>query len=389
MRRSLCAVILFLLAAGGLWANMAAPIEDPPYSGNIFSFAADNPLRIEKEALFLDLSSGNTEEATSSAVYTILNPLHTAYSTDLVFLTPAVKHISIEIDGSPAEIRTSTLGTQRIPWASESVRRRITAYPAATFSLSLAAGERKIVTVRFFISPGWNSIIAELGPSYPQAAHFLNMAKGRESTLWYVYDLRSAANFGGGFGGLSLSVKVPRNAEIITEMRLDKARVEADAEYYTAELAGPPQADVDIYVVNRIDYNSVGFMAGIGLGVPLTPLDAGLLLKTMLDAYFLNHQISIGLEGDPFHGILRASLQYTLFPPGGTGYGYRGVADFRVGGNVLLGLYDGYLPNLSIGFRLFAGVRLGIPLEIGYEIYPWSQDGVFREDLSLMMPISF
>ncbi|MBN1411559.1 MAG: hypothetical protein JW969_11995 [Spirochaetales bacterium] len=379
-------LILAIGALAALHANIAQPAQEPPYTGDIFSEGKTNPIRIENENLFLDFTPGYKASPTSYAEYTLLNPTPNTVGTRLVFLTHLAQDITVFIDEIKVPSTKFQLQTDSIPWVTEETKFLFKVYDAAGFSISFGPGENHVVKVAFYLPPGYNTIFTEMGPTYPQAAHALNMDKLSEGTAWYIYDLKAASTFQGGFGELNVTVKVKKGTELHPNIELSRQKEEADTEYYSGRFQGIPAPVIDIKTIKRSDFNSLGFTVGAGTGIPLNPVTAKFIVKGMMDICIDQHQISLGAEGDIFYPGLSLVLQYTLFPGGKTGRGYGWMYDVRAGGSVIFEVF----PQYSLGFRVFAGFRaILLTVEIGYEITPITHDNQLRHALSIMVPVSF
>lgn len=377
-------------------ANIAAPFGITGVAGDILSLKGDGEkLRIEKEILVLDLRENASDPEPCSATYRIVNPENTPVKSDLIFLSPEAHRISISIDGQAVSSVTKIIDINEIPWAREDeFPREIRTYTAEQFSLECPPGERKSIEVRFRLSPGWHNMSGRTGPTAPQAAHLLNLFRDDRGTQWYVYDLFASHTFKGGFSELELIVKTPGNATLLSNLDLMERPVPADIpsekpyRLYAETFDEIPVELLDIKLMYPVEYNFLGVTAGYyGCHFPFDGRPVQwLTFSGSIDLYFLNHQLSCGIEGDPVNKAFNLCFLYTMYPPGKSDSFFGYLIDIRGGGGVLID----YVNDESIGFRIFAGLKfLVVTYELYYDFYPFIDDGSFRHGVGVRTSMAF
>ena len=123
---------------------------------------------------------------------------------------------------------------------------------------------------------------------------------------------------------------------------------------------------------------------GPGCGFPFDGRGIHFLSRLYVDFFISNHQISCGIDANPWKGMLHGSLIYTLFPPGRSGYNYAHLVDIRGGGGIL---YD-FIQDKGVGIRLFAGLKLFLPAyEVYYDFFPFSDDETYYHELGIVCVI--
>ncbi len=377
-------VVLFAFFAGFSFGNIAAPVQVPASAGDLFMMRIHpNPLRIEKETLSIDLTGNGFESGPCKATYMIENPTTEEVKLPSFFITPGGKNITIAVDGKTIKTESVFIPRSSIPWAGEDGDgdRKSEEYGAASFVLVFGPGEKHRVDVDFRLVAGYdNTAIA--GISAPEAAHFLNTLKGRGSVAWYRYDLVSASTFKGGFGSLSIEVRAKLDAVIDSNIGLERTADNAESGYYvlSGEFDGIPEAYLDLKEKHATTYNFIGATIAAGSSFPFDGRGIHFTSKALFDVYFSNHQVSAGVEADPFSGMYHALLLYTMFPAGRAGaYGW--FMDVRAGGGLAFDIASGFSP----GFTAFAGLRI-VPIvyELSYKIFPFG-NGPVRHELGLAL----
>jgi hypothetical protein len=93
-------------------------------------------------------------------------------------------------------------------------------------------------------------------------------------------------------------------------------------------------------------------------------------VQALADVYFYHHQISLGMEGNPFGAEIRLQLPllYTFF------FGEEDdIINVVLGGGVSLtaGALFEVAPVLRTGFRISLAMCLGVRYEMAFDFYPF------------------
>jgi hypothetical protein len=383
MKQILWLLILMLLTSNVLFGNIAAPVQTPEKIGDLFtSGKLTNPLRIEKETLLIDTTGTWDRPGMSRAAYDMVNPAKERISLPMLFLTPGATEIAVSVNGSRIESKAVTIPAQSVPWAAD-VSGKLPSYGAASFEVAFEPGEKKTIEVGFRISSGYDNSSGDRGMTAAQAAHATNQFKGIESTSWYRYDLFASSSFGGGFGSLDLTVKVPNGYKTATNLALEKSSEDNTTGFttLTGTFGGIPASFIDIKNTQKVEYNFIGGTVGVGWAFPFDGRSAHFYSKLLLDIYAFQHQVSLGLELDPFDNMYHGLLLYTIFPPGKMqNYGW--FFDVRGGAGVSFDFASSFNP----GFVFFGGFKI-IPVayEVFYEIFPFR--GSVNQELGITIEI--
>jgi hypothetical protein len=388
----LCLTIFFAGAAA--FANIAMPLQPPSPSGDVLAPPPGlDSLRIAREDLRLDLTG--REDARSRARYEIANPTGTALGTDLYFVTPFMKEVTVTVDGASAALEAVTLERDRVPWAmgGEGYRwwPKGAALDAYRFRAEFGAGRTTVVEVVFRLPAGYDNTLADLGISPAAAAHALNWTKQGDHVAWYLYSLEPAATFKGGLGRLELEILVPAGTELRTNVAVsqDEERSgEGDdgAICYRGSFSQFPVPTIEAKVIRRGAYNFIGVTAAFGLTSDFASYTS-FLSQLLLDVFFLNHQFSTGVEGNPFGTLvsLKIPVLYTFVFGERTSSYLPLFGDIRATAGVLIDL----IPVPAAGFRLGVGARAtAFLVEIAYDFYPFDPAVGYRHRVSLMLKLS-
>jgi hypothetical protein len=386
MRRASFSLFLIFFAYLS-FGNIAAPIHIPEKIGDLFTQGETaNPIRIEKETLILDVTGIYAKPGESRATYVMINPGKDKISLPMLFLTPGAKEISVSVDGVAMQSRNLTIPFGAVPWAADDKWDvKLPDYGAAAFEVVFGPGEKKTLEVAFRLTSGYDNTLVDRGMTAPQAAHVLNQFKDQDASFWYRYDLFASTSFKGGFGTLDITIKVPLKNEVIANLDLKKSEDNYNAGYYTLSgtFDGLPSKVIDIKRIYKVAYNTMGATIAAGCAFPFDGRVAHFTSKVLFDAFFANHEVSAGIEADPFSGYYHGLLLYTLFPPGKAGtYGW--FVDIRGGLGMEFDLANGFSP----GFTVFCGLKL-IPVvyEVLYEIFPFGSRIIHELGVTIEMGI--
>jgi hypothetical protein len=371
---------IFIFIVFSSSGNIASPVQMPPDIGDMFGSKEENPIRIDKEVLSLDISPGLTDLAPCTASYIMTNPTQSIVVLPMLFLTPGAKDIEVSVNDASIEAEYIRIPHNTVPWTGKERDREYPIdYGAARFIISFNPSETKKVFVRFRLTRGYDFTAAPYGPTAPQAAHLLNQIKRGETIVWYKYDLFASSSFKGGFGTLNISIKVAYKDDVVCNLGLKKTGENRQEGYYflTGTYTGLPDEFIDIKQIVREDYNPIGITFGAGWLFPFDGRPISFTLQGLFDVSFRNNMFSAGIEADPFSGLYRGLIVYTLFPSGKAG---RYDADLRARFAVALDLVN----NFSPGFRLSGGFRLSpLAFELSYGIFPFEPVG-FEHELGCM-----
>ncbi|MBN2444318.1 MAG: hypothetical protein JXJ04_23350 [Spirochaetales bacterium] len=379
---------LFIGCIYSVFGNIGLPYRSPPVAGDLITEEeVVQTLRIEKELLILDVSKPFGEGAPCSAEYTVLNLEKQSIDISLSFLTPDASNVSIFINNEKVSSESREIPIKDIPWlTTDDFTRKPDKYMAEGFQVHFDPGEQKIITVLFSLGAGWHNRAAANGPTAPQAAHLFNMIKNDAHVSWYLYDLFSAATFGSTQFDLEVIIKIPKNADFLCNIPLEPhSSPEDDYNVFSGTFSEIPGKLIDFKVIYKNKYNFAGLTMGLGCGFPLDGRGIHFISRLYLDLFLFNHQISCGIDGDPWSGALYGVFQYTLFPPGSSYSTYDFIVDVRGGGGVL---YD-FLQDKGIGFRLFAGIKLFLPAyEVYYDFFPFTEDEELKHEIGVVCIIA-
>jgi len=242
---------------------------------------------------------------------------------------------------------------------------------ACRFKARFEAGAVTRIEVTFILPAGYDNTLAETGIYPPEAGHLLNWSKRGSRAAWYVYNLSAASTFTGGIANLEISIRAPEDQILKTNIDVKKTGVENGVAVYSGSFAGIPVPEIEARVVSLQEYNAFGATFGLGLHTNYGD-DTGFIAQALADVFLHSHQLSAGVEGNPFGGSLKIPVLYAYYPGGkGSAYGmYFGDIRFSAGG-----LFD-LLPDAAAGFRLAAGIRLLASIfEITYDFYPFDDAG--------------
>jgi len=371
------------------FSNIAMPQRAPSPAGDILApLPGLDSLRIDRENLRLDLTGDPSGR--SLAHYEISNPSGISAASDLYFVTPFMDDVYVTVDGRRADFDRVMLSRDRLPWP---VRENDYAWwpkdgemDAARFRAEFSAGETTVIEVSFRLPAGYDNALAGTGISPAAVAHALNWSKPGDRVAWYVYALETSRTFKGGFGTLHLEITVPAGTELICNAAIGEKKSGRGFDTYTMESKGLPVPAIDAKVITRGVYNFLGGTVGCGLATDFNA-STSFLGQALIDVFFLNHQFSTGIEGNPFGTIggLKIPLIYT-FVFGTTRSLYSAFfADVRLSAGVLIDL----LPETAVGFRVSAGMRLMMFLmEISYDFHPFDAARGYTGRLTFLGKIS-
>jgi hypothetical protein len=372
MRKTTCLIIAGLVTVLSVHANMAMPKQPPAPSGDVLAALPGLAgLRIEREDLRLDLTG--LPDARSRARYEIVNPAGTALATDLYFITPFLKDAVVTIDGLTVPLTKRLLKREQVPWNTGDGDYRwwvpgleIEAY---LFRAEFAAARSTVIEVSFRLPAGYDNTLANTGIDPATAAHALNWSKEGEHVAWYVYALETAATFKGGIGVFHTEIVAPAGTELVCNLATGVKKTENGLDTYTAEFQGFPVPAIEARVISRASYNILGGTVAFGFTSDFGSYTS-FLSQALIDVFFLNHQFSTGLEGNPFGPLagMKIPVLYTFIFGNKTSRYMAYFADLRLSGGLLFDL----LPTAAFGFRLAAGLRFTLfLLELSYDFYPF------------------
>jgi hypothetical protein len=373
---------IFVFLAGGVFA-VILPFREPPPSGGVFAAEGVLPaLRLVHEKLVLDLT--RRENGLSRARYTIRNTGARGISTDLLFITPYMYKVSVFVNSVEIEVKEERIPFKQLPWKPVYPDVwRTDEIPAYRFRVSFPQNTETIVEVVFRLPAGYDNRSQE--GLYPgAAAHALNWSKEPDSTIWFLYNLESARTFTGGIQKLDVEVIIPQDDSVNVNIRLAENDALGGFKRYTGTFAGIPAPYIEAKVKHEAVYSIIGGSVGGGLVTDYAEYTE-FMAQAMFDVYFLNHQLSAGVEGNPFGTGIKFPVIYTYILGDKIPPMLSFLGDLRVSAGALFELS----PESAVGFRISGGMRLTLMiLEVAYDFYPFDTDRGYMGRMTFLYKIS-
>jgi hypothetical protein len=367
--RLFAVITVFIFLASGAFAAIP-PLREPPPAGDVFaSEGVLSALRLEHEKLVLDLT--RRENGLSRTRYTIRNTGAREISTDLLFITPYMYGVNVFVNSAEIEVKQENIPFKQLPWKPVYPDVwRTDKIPAYRFRVSFPQNAATIVEVVFRLPAGYDNRDRDMGLYPGEAAHALNWSKEPDSTIWFLYNLESAGTFTGGIQHLDVEIVIPEDDSLNVNIPLVENEALGGFKSFTASFRSIPAPYIEAKVKHEAVYSMFGGSVGGGLVTNYADYTE-FMAQAMLDFYFYNHQLSAGVEGNPFGTGIKFPVIYTFIlgdkvPPS---FGFLG--DLRLSGGALFELS----PESAVGFRISAGMRFTLLiLEITYDFYPFDTE---------------
>ncbi|MBN1798865.1 MAG: hypothetical protein JW822_09820 [Spirochaetales bacterium] len=385
MLRKICAVLgIFIFIGSGAFANIGLPVQEPPPSGDVFASGGGlTALRLEHEKLILDLT--RREAGFSHARYTIRNTAGGEISTDLIFITPYMYNVSVSVNSQEIEIQQENIPFKKLPWKPvfpESWGRE--EIPAYRFHVSFPGNTETVVEVMFRLPAGYDNRAEDMGLHMGEAAHALNWAVESDSTVWYLYNLDAAGTFSGGIRRLDVEIIIPENDDVEVNIPLVQGKTANGVKSFTGSFAGMPAPYIEAKRKHEAVYSMFGGSAGGGLVTNYVDYTE-FMAQAMVDFYFYNHQLSAGVEGNPFGTGIKFPVIYTFILGDKVHPYFAFFGDLRLSAGALFELS----PESAVGFRISGGMRFTMMiLEIAYDFYPFDTDKGYIGRMTFLYKIS-
>ncbi|MBN1524889.1 MAG: hypothetical protein JW904_10420 [Spirochaetales bacterium] len=374
----------FLAIAHSLYANVAMPQMIPAASGDVhIDGNGFQNLRIEKEILELNL--GATPGSYSRAIYFIRNTGTAPLESKLWFVTPYMDRVTVTVNGKPAAAQKETVSPDQLDF-------QVSSYPGSpksdvdvySFYAAFSPDAVTQIDIEFFLPAGYDNTGENAMIDSAVAAHFLNWFKEGGSVKWYQYNLSAATTFAGGIALLEITVKIPDDMILDINIPLQQTGWENEEIVYSGVFSGIPVPTINAFVTKKVEYNFIGATFGIGLHTNFGP-DTQFLTQALLDIYFMGHQLSAGIEANPFGNCFKIPVLYTWFPGGRMPASFMSFADIRFSGGILLDR----LPESITGIRIAAGMRITIMvIELSYDFYPFDADAGYIWRMMFLYKVS-
>lgn len=360
-----CLVIAFLGINAS--ANIALPVQEPPLAGDIFTpEPALTALQLVHEKLVLNLSG--IENGFSHARYVIRNRGAREIASDLFFITPYMDRVTVQVNGSAVETAQERIASEQLPWKPAFPERLPEdGLPAFRFRVVFAAQAETVIDVTFRLPAGYDNQGRDQGYYAGEAAHALNWSVGSDSTAWYAYNLESATTFQGGIQKLDVEIIAPQDDTLVVNIPLVENKPSEGVKRYTGSFEGIPAPYIEARVKHEAQYSMIGFQVGGGLVTNYIDYTE-FMAQALFDFYFYNHQISVGVEGNPFGTGFKIPVLYTFIFADKVSSYFAFWGDLRVTAGALFDLS----PVSAVGFRISAGLRLTLTIfEVAYDFYPF------------------
>lgn len=373
MKKGIVFVILCMVALPCMSANIALPKHPPLPAGDMMGLTQEAmSLRIVREDLVLDMTRRAGKK--SRAEYRVENPLSSTVATELYFVTPAAVDIGVLVNNAAVPLKAVKIERSRAPWSVGdkdyrwwSPEQPLDAY---VFSVSCEAKSRTVITVEFILPEGYDNTAVEYLAQGAVEGRITNWDK-HGASAWYIYSLEAADTFRGSVEELHLTILTPVGTELkcnVPVIPVESAS-ESDVIVYQGTFQGVPAPSVEALVVSQPRYVHVGGTVACGLTTTFAGYTT-FLGQALVDVFFLNHQISSGVEFNPFpvNRTLCVPLLYSYVINYGPNSSLGPFFDLRIVAGALIVL----TPEVDVGFRLGVSLKMGLtPWEIAYDFFPF------------------
>jgi len=255
---------------------------------------------------------------------------------------------------------------------------------ACRFHVIFAPQAVTVIEVSFILPGGYDNTKKEMDVYSTVASHSLNWFKAGNSNSWYLYNLSAANTFTGGIADLDLVIWAPGDSRLDINVAVKKTGEDKGTATYAGSFKGIPAPQIEAKVVHVEQYNFLGATFGLGLHTNYGD-DTQFIAQALLDVYLFEHQLSAGVEVNPFGTSLKLPVLYSYFPLGKVNRYVAMFADIRFSAGVLFDLE----PAALTGFRVASGLRMLLSVfEISYDFYPFDADSGYVWRMSFLYKMS-
>ena len=377
--------ILYSIAAFaniGIYKTPSSPVSD-------LTIVANNSLKVIKEKIFFNIKGKDLKNHITIR-YKIKNVSDEEFKSEFIFLASTLKenNFKIKVDDEPHEFTTEH--GKEIITNLKKINRNYTRFKknitARKFELTFAPDETKDILIT--VEQAYSFDRSKGGDTYASSSHFLNISKPIGFLMGFHYFLYPLKSFAKGIDSLEVTIKHPKYWNKLT---LDKANINIPLQFiektdhmiYKGTFNKLPANVIDIKI-NTHAYNHIGFTITPFYFFNFTEEKNDFAFSFSFDYVFKYNQMSIG-------GMLTLNGEWFLYEelklfPASHVYGYGGCFDFRFG----LGVVQKISPQLELGLRVSAGLRVMLPFEVSYQVLtPLVNRSNWNHSLFLSVPLAF
>jgi hypothetical protein len=374
MRMIKAGAVMMCLAVGAFaFSPPRFPVSYP--TGDLVGFDVSlSSLVIEQHDVFLDLSQ--RPNARSRIRYVVANPNAESVTAALYFITPFVKDLSVTVNQKRPVPAAERVSPDRLGWQMPAPGARERDIPteltAGIFSVEFRGGAKTHIEVSFRLPPGVRE--NRTAYLYPAAInHLNNVFRDLYLSETFVFHLASSSTFNTGHGQAAVEIIAPAGNALTANFALREQGVENGFTKHSGTIGTGDLISLEVKLITDHAPTILGATFALGF---VTDYDGYLefMTQAFFDVFLYNHQLSAGIEANPFGAVasIKLPVLYTFF------FGAQGDSFNVLFGGISLtaGALFAVAPVVRTGFRVSIAVALFGRNEMAIDFYPFEAGGV-------------
>jgi hypothetical protein len=389
--------LFFLLSiiSLNLFANMSA-IRSPSQEMSDLFVLKNNNLRVLDEKIFYEIDKSNFN-AKIRVIYTIKNEGYEFFDESFYFIYPNTtnKDVSVKIDGEKTDFQLAeNFNVDKLDvYKSRNFRQGKEYFnrekgSGFIFPIKINPMESKIIEIEYVQVAGFSKINSN--STFAIMSHYRNMFNTHNLNKVYSYYLYPINSFSNGVDKISIQIKYPKKdndnndisiKELNTKLKFQKE--ENGFCIYEETFTNKVPVDILSFELESMSYSKLGFTIAPTAFFIESEDENTWAVFSSLDYVVSYFQLSVGVLSN-FDEKFQIYQEIKFFPDEISHY--IGVLfDYRYS----LGLVEQISPQKLYGMRFSVGLKIMIPVELTYQVFPPFTNSSWNNELFFNIPFSF